>query len=389
MIKKMIPYLAAVAAATVCLTPSLYSARFEIPLDVSQKMKPATIKVLLSKNRKSVLIEAKGHYGVYDPDTHLLLASGSSKKETVVFQPSGIIWGEQFADIPSLRFVPQDALSTILIDGIEYRGCVEVYAQADGLQVVNEVDIERYLKSTLTFCFTEELDNEVLEAVAISARTHAYYLMKNGPDALWHIAAQDAGYQGSALVLQNLQMEQAINNTRNMIMTFKGNPFPATWTKDSAGKTAHFTKIFRKDAPAPRAVSTPIAARERDSHMWLFEISRKELARIAGMQKMTDIGVFQDKDSHKVYALRFKADDKTHNIDFFTLQKALGAASLKSNDFQVEFKGDKVRFTGYGEGHGVGLCLLSAAFYADKGEKAREILGHFFPEVQCQHYVSN
>jgi stage II sporulation protein D len=364
-----------------------YSAHKELLMDLSQNEKPATIKVLISQNKESLLVEAKGSYGVYDPVNQLLLCAGTvAKRERVTFHSDGIIWGEQFASIPSIRIVPQDAECTILVDGIEYRGCVEIRSVQGKLHVINEIDLERFLKSTLTFCFSEEWDNEVLEAVAIAARTQAHFLVSHDASASWHVSAKDADYHGSALTLQNLQMEQAIHNTRNMILTYKGASFPAAWTKNSAGQTANFSAVFRREIKSPQGVVAPVAAKERDKHIWSFEITKRELARVAGTQKVTDIALFQDKESKKVYAMRVKnGDEIIHNIDFFTLQKAIGDARLKSNDFTLEVKGEKIAFTGYGEGHGVGLCLLSAAFYADKGEKAQQILTRFFPNTQLQH----
>lgn len=362
-----------------------YSERPEFQTDISQEAKPPTIKVLLSKNRRAILLEAKGSYKVYNPINSLLLSSGTaSKRDYVVFSSSGIKWAEQYPDISSIRIVPENAQSTILVDGIEYRGCVEIHAKEEGLSAINEIDIERYLKSTLVFSVSEEYDDEVLEAIAIIARTHAHYLMNQDPNTFFHVDAKDVGYEGNALTLQNLEIQQALNNTRHIIMTFQEMAFPATWTKDSAGKTADYARVFRKKILTPPGISTPIALKEREKHMWYFEISKKELAHMLGLSKITDIGLFQDKDSHKIYALRFKNGEHIHNIDFFTLQKTLHG-SLKSNDFIVEVNGDKLHFTGYGEGHGVGLCLLSASYYADKGESAQQILARFFPDTKLKH----
>src|SRR5579862_1931211 len=365
---------------------SVYSAHMELYTDISQNIKPTTIKILIAKNKLSPLLEAKGNYGVYDPTNHLLLASGTaSKRECVTPHEDGIMWGEQFPNIPSIRIVPQDAMSTILIDGIEYRGCIEMHAVKGELYIINEVDIERYLKSTLTFSFSEELDLEVFEAVAIAARTQAHYLLTRDPNAFWHVNAAEVGYEGSALTMQNLQMEHAINNTRNMILTYKGAAFPAAWTKDSAGKTATFSSIFRKEIKTPHGVVAPIAAIERDKHIWSFEITKRECAQVLSLSKITDISLFQDKESQKVYGMRLKNGEQARDIDFFALQDALGKGRLKSNDFTMEVKGEKITFTGYGEGHGVGLCLFSATFYADKGEKAQQILARFFPNTELQH----
>ena len=359
------------------------ASELKIHTDISQKEKPATIKVRLLKDKSAILIESKGACNVYDAQNGLLLSAGScAKRHTASYHPEGLSWGESFLGISSIRIVPTEANGSILIDGIEYRGCIELYGNQKGCSLINEVDIERYLKSTLTFQLAEELHSEVLEAAVIVARTYAYFCAKENRSSLWHIDAQDADYSGSGLTLQNIPVEQAIHDTRHMAMTFRGTLFPATWTKNSAGKTAEFSAIFRKNVEAPRGVELPMTAQARPRYGWFFEISKQQLAKVVGSQKIDDISLYQDKESEKIYAVQIKSDMGSRNIDFFTLQKALGSTKLKSNDFHVRIQGHKVCFTGYGEGHGVGLCLESAKEFADKGEKAQQILTHFFPGYQ-------
>jgi stage II sporulation protein D len=368
-------------AVSCCNTAS--GAELKIHTDLSQKEKPPTVKVLLLKDTPSALVETRGGYSVYNAQNGLLLASSSSaRRHSVSNQPDGITWDELFLGIFSIRIVPADAYGALLVNGIEYRGCVEVHGNQNNCNVINEVDVERYLKSILTFQLPEEIDSEVLEAAAIAARTYAYFCAHENHTQPWQIVAQDTGYQGSGLTLQNLPVEQAITNTRHVAMTFRGNVFPAAWTKNSAGKTAEFSAVFRKNVTAPRGVVLPLTAKERPRYGWFFEISKQQLAHIIGAQTIDDIALYQDKESEKIYAINLKSELGSRNVDFFTLQKALGSTKLKSNDFQIRVEGDKVCFTGYGEGHGVGLCLLSAKEYADKGENAQQILTHFFPGAQ-------
>ena len=83
-----------------------------------------------------------------------------------------------------------------------------------------------------------------------------------------------------------------------------------------------------------------------------------------------------------MYALAASDGQTSHQIDFIRLQKALGAARLKSSDFTVKVSGEQIVFSGFGEGHGVGLCLYSANQMAERGEKAQKILSTFFPETK-------
>lgn len=376
-------------AACALASLPLRSVGLEFPTDVSQQAKPATIKVLVSQQKEKIFLEAKGRHCIYNPLNDILLSEESSTtKRWVSTSNHGLKWGELFPGTFQIRIVPADSQSTVLVDGIEYRGCVEVYDLKGKLYAVNEVDIERYLKSIMTSQLTSETDEEVMDAIAIAARTNAYYLANRHPQTYWDVEATEVGYQGYAVTLQNLPVERAINNTRYMVMLYKGAPFPTTWTKDSAGKTADYATIFRKEVSAPRGVESPFAAHDRQKHVWTFSISKKELAKALGAVKVNEFDLYQDEKSQKVYGARFKDSDDVIQFDFAKLQNALGAARLKSNDFTLQANGDELIFKGFGEGNGVGLCLYSANAMADNGAKAPKILASFFPETQLENISS-
>lgn len=357
----------------------------EIPTDRAQKNKPATIKVLLEKEKDKILIEAKGPYLMYNPLTNILIGQGNSKKKQwITPTSSGLSWGDLIPGNFELRLVPKDAKSTLLVNGIEYKGCVEIYDIKGKLHVVNEVDVERYLKSTLTFQFPQELDEEVMDSVAIAARTAAYYITAKNPVTYWHVDAKEVGYQGHAITLQNLHVDNAINNTRHMIMTYNGQPFPATWTKNSAGKTADFATFYRAPIKAPEGVESPFATYEKEKSSWKFSIPKQELAKALGVVGVSQFDLYKDHKSDKVYAAKVSSGQQSQQITFTQLQTALTPSRLKSSDFTVEMRGNDVVFQGFGEGTGVGLCLFSASAMADKGEKAGKILNAFFPGTQLE-----
>ena len=56
----------------------LLSAGLEIPTDFSQTNKPATIKVLIEKQKDKVLLEAKGRHFIYHPSNEHLISQESS-----------------------------------------------------------------------------------------------------------------------------------------------------------------------------------------------------------------------------------------------------------------------------------------------------------------------
>ncbi|MDR2539492.1 MAG: SpoIID/LytB domain-containing protein [Chlamydiales bacterium] len=353
--------------------------------DISKKDKPPTIKILLHKDLPQAFLEAKGRYFVYNPQNDFLLASGIyPKKQPILSQEAGLKWGELFPGISQIRLVPGNPQSTILVNGIEYKGCVEIYDIKGKLHIINEIDIENYLRSVLHLQSFSELDEEVMDALAIIARTKAYYLANKDPLLHWHVTSSEIDYQGSSLVCQNPNIPACIFRTRNMILTYQSAPFEASWTEDSAGKTASFSHIFRKNSTTPSGVDSPIASAQRENHNWSFVISKQQLAHLLDVKSVQELDLYRDADSHKVYAIRYRNGNEYKQMDFFTLQKKLGV-KLKSNDFTIDIDEKMIRFTGHGKGHGVGLCLFSAICMAKNAKKTPEILSHFFPNTKLEY----
>lgn len=356
------------------------------PSDISQVDKPATLKVLLVSGADRVFLEAKGRYNLYNLDTNLLIDSGIFGKRGDLFPlDGGLTWGEPIPKIDRIRIVPGDSQSSLLVNGIEYKGCLDIRTFGNRLTIINEIDVESYLSATLTPKFTEKLSPEVAEAVVVTARTNAYYFLREQASALWHVSADKVGYQGYALAYQKPFIDRAIEKTRHIVMIYKGAPFPAYWTENSAGKTTTFSAVFRKEALVPPGVVSPYAAYDREESKWSFVMTKNALASLAGARSITAVDLFCDKDSSKVYALRIKDGGLVHDIPFSKLQDAIGERRLKSNDFTVASKQSTLIFQGYGQGHGMGLCLYSAKKMADRGDNAPSILKTFFPGVELVH----
>lgn len=373
----------------VAVSPLVVSAQgysSEIPSDISQKMKPATIKVQLIENADSLILEAKGKYQLCNPVNHFVISSGSfSKRAKVHHNNNGIHWGELIPGTFQLRIVPKNSETTILVNGIQYRGCVDLYDMNGKFMVVNEVDVESFLRSTMSQEFKNEMDQEVLSAVVITERTNLYYMLrKKGLETTYHVKAAECGYRGHGATLINTTLESAISSTRHAIMTYEGAPFPATFSENSAGRTATYSSIYRKNVASPSGVEIPFAESDRQKMGWSFSIDKDELAKISQVSQISQISLFSDKSSGKVYALKIGDGHDSRQMDFLMLQKSLGESKLKSNDFTIDVKGEEITFKGYGKGLGTGLCLYSAELMAKQGQDALKILNTFFPGVKVE-----
>lgn len=377
------------AITLICSATALLSEENSSPMleQISEVLTPKTISVLLEKDVPEALLEVKGPYYLFNPQDGSKVASGLLGKRFIIRQlPDGLKWGEEFPGIHQIYLQPRSAETGIFINGIQYRGSVAIYGIEGSIQIVNELEIEDFVKSILSSQCTTPLEPEVLSALAILARTDAYYRVSKADHSFWHIAATDIRYQGSALVGARSPIEKAVDTTKHLILVHphegKDLPFATAWTEHSAGKTASYQSLFRKEGLAPdRGVEAPHAALSRQDSKWSYTLSKKALADLLDLSQIKSIELFVDKPSSKVYGIRVKDGTSSHDMDFLSLQKTVGENHLLSSDFTVTIKDESVSFNGFGKGHGVGLCLYSATALAQNGENALKILGKFFPET--------
>jgi stage II sporulation protein D len=366
---------------------ALTSYSFAVENFTIQTDRPENIQVLLAKNVDEALLESKGSYVVLNPlDGSRITSSLTGKRFMLKATSTGIKWGEEYPGIHQIYVVPKSKNSSLLVNGIQYEGAICVFKMKNKIHIINDVNIESYLKSTLTPQFPYPMENEVMAAITIAARTTAYSHVKRNKDAFWHVSADEIGYQGRAVIQLDSHVSNAVDRTRHIILVLsdkgENRPFAATWTENSAGKTAAFHTIFRKDWWAPKVgVEAPHAAINRAESKWSYKISKKELASLLNVQSISAVDLYTDTFSKKTYAIKLITNSDTRDIDFETFQKVIGKENLLSNDLAVVVGNSDIIFTGHGKGFGVGLCLLSANLMAQNGDNAAKILAKFFPDT--------
>ena len=204
----------------------IWSPRYSIP----------TIDVLIVNDQPSVLLELKGKYHIYDPNTKQHISTlFVGKRKHIQALSSGLKWGEEFPGVYQLNIVPDHRGVVAIVDGVEYRGSLYIYDIGGTVSVVNRTDIEDYLSSALPEQFPEPLPAETCAAIAIAARTNAYYQSLNQQNRYWTVEAEQVGYRGLESVKPNSEIAHAIKTTSNMVMsktgTYEGTltPFAARW----------------------------------------------------------------------------------------------------------------------------------------------------------------
>jgi stage II sporulation protein D len=189
-----------------------------------------SLRILVLHDKPGVLLEVKGRYQVFDPNTNTILGNRYSGKRKFL-QPlqDGIRWGEEFPGVFQLLIQPDDKNTTTIVDGIEYKGRLYVYDIGGTISIVNELPFDEYVRTVISSKLQQKLPEEALAALAITARTNANYLKQNTRHKFWNVDAKQIDYQGFALANPSSVLDQVIKATHNMVMSNSSAPFLAKW----------------------------------------------------------------------------------------------------------------------------------------------------------------
>lgn len=257
----MILRILAVMLAILPMTPSIEAGVWENVTSVFKKpaiqQKPS-IRVLIGMDQPSFDVVVTGPFKGFDPRTgDNILYSQLGKKATMQVMDGGIKWGEEFPGIHQIMIVPTDPATKIYVNGTEYPGAMYFYDVAGNLSAINKVDMEAYLTSILTPLHEKDEPQELLSAIAITARTNAYYLAENPTNPYWAVNAQQVGYHGVVDITHGAPIIRAINETRYMVLSRTGayegivTPFYSLWstpTQNSGKKGTVVSFITLEDA---------------------------------------------------------------------------------------------------------------------------------------------
>ena len=142
----------------------------------------------------------------------------------------------------------------------------------------------------------------------------------------------------------------------------------------------------------PKGVLCDIQESLKNSNFrWVRIYTASEINQM--LNKIGDIGavykliVVRRQESGHINAIKVVGENSSYVLEKeLNIRKTLG--NLRSSMFKVEVKYDpdkkpeKFIFYGGGFGHGVGMCQSGAKAIADKGKGYKEILRHYYREVE-------
>jgi len=278
---------------------------------------------------------------------------------------------------------------------------VRVYLTHTGQ--VETLPLEEYVTGVLAAEMPADFELAALKAQAIAARTFIVRRLAAGDtsgvpggsadvkDTVEHQAYVSSDSlkawknDGRGKDLQKLQ--QAVELTRGIIMTYQGNPITAAFFSSSGGYTENSEDYWSDQVPYLRSVSSPWDIRLDPHNKETAQISVNELfAKLGQSVPALPAAGRSGVDTSKLFqVLSVTTGGKVKDIRIgdktYSGREIREKLELRSSQFSMELDGTEVKITTYGSGHGVGMSQWGANGMAKQGYTTTQILKHYYTGI--------
>jgi stage II sporulation protein D len=344
------------------------------------------IRVILMETRGTVRLTSTKPFSVFAGESHISQESSDQVAE-ISLRKGGIAVNGVNAKQTTLTFIPQRS-GKLFINGAPYAGNILVKARNGTLAVVNEVDLEEYLRGVVPSEMPSDWPMEALKTQAVISRTYALYQKRKNSDHEYDLPASVLGqvYKGESHY--HPRAAEAISATARLIATYKGAPALTYFHSTSAGPTEDANDRWGVDYPYLKGVSCPLDFGS-PYFVWQREIPLLQLENAldkTGVGTIATLTPLSYSKAGRILMVRILHSRGETLLKAEDLRRLLGYKTLPSTHFKIDSFGKTLKMSGMGWGHGVGLCQWGTKVMAEKGLKFDEIVRYYYPGVSLQKY---
>jgi stage II sporulation protein D len=313
------------------------------------------------------------------------------------------------SDLVGVWVQPADQSAKVRLNGNPYYGEMIFGTDRRGTtEIVNRLNLDRYLMGVLTPELGERTDDEFesVKAQAVAARTYALAHLGQYPNALYDLSADvsDQIYVGASQ--QRDWVDRAVKATRGEVLTYNGHLIEAYYHSTCGGKTDAIEDIWNQP-PEPYLVAVDDDTLCNWSKYWHWTERFDSTTLVDNLRsylkpnpsdpfRITDIKVCDTTPGGRNRHMTVYTQQREWTVKDDQIRWALGRPSrpgsiLPSGRFTMELTraadGHVIGavINGGGYGHGVGLCQCGMIGRARAGEEHKAILEFYYPGAQVQH----
>lgn len=327
------------------------------------------LRVLLTENEKISLSSSKSIFSKQDNINSKYLSIKISNSRDIIINGLNT----------RLKRITLFSGSEIFnFNGKKYFGEMELVSAAGKISLINIIDVKNYLRSVVPSEMPPSWDMEALKAQAVISRTYAQYMAEQNKNNLFHLKSNVLSQVYKGVEAVNQRSDKAIKDTDSRILTYNGKPAFTAFHSNSGGVTED--PYFIWDFQYPYLKTT----RDRFSPagIWKQKISFKTISKKLFTQKnikIKSIKITTRTESGRVKNMIIKTDKNYPvHISGKKFREKMGINFIKSTFFQLTQRGQYIRLTGKGYGHGAGLSQWGAKKMAEKGYGYKDIIDFYY-----------
>lgn len=247
------------------------------------------------------------------------------------------------------------------------------------------MSLEEYVIGVVAAEMPASFELEALKAQAVASRTYAMYKksLNNEYDVTTTISDQayineeqmQAKWNESFEKYYN-KIKQAVNETKNQIITYQDQAIKAYYFSMSNGYTEDAINVFNASEDYLVSVESVDEATATTSTYKTINIPKEEFCNKLNIECQNIIVSNINKSSTgRINSLNVNGKE-------FSGTEFRQKLSLRSTDFTITINDNQIVITTNGYGHGVGMSQYGANALAKKGQNYQEILTHYYQKVQ-------
>ena len=328
-----------------------------------------------------------------------------------------------------------------------YAGKLKIFIRDNDILVVNVIGIEKYLNSVVGSEMPAKWPIEALKAQAIASRTYA---LRQKGNSIYDIDSTNKNQVYIGLEAGTNKTKRAVKSTRSLVLTFNKKLINSLFHSSSAGMTENSQDVWKNQYPYLSSVkdfdknNPKLAWNKKFSQSQLQKlfpmiggIKQIEILNVTSTGRVKNAKVHGESGTEQISGVdirkrmnlkstlvrfKFLEDNETKSLEDkpkthivkagdnlfdiaykykVNMQDIVALNSIKDssiininqillipksslNNFSTA--GKMLLVSGFGSGHGVGMSQWGARYMANKGEKAEDILKHFYRGVKIKPF---
>ncbi|MEL3960162.1 stage II sporulation protein D [Lysinibacillus endophyticus] len=270
-------------------------------------------------------------------------------------------------------------------EGESFANACELTIQVSGSD--EPIDLEEYVIGVVSAEMPANFHPEALKAQAIAARTYVLKNTEYGKKAIEPTVAKQVFYDSNtrkevwaeSFDDYEKKVRQAVESTKGEVINYNGELITAMFHSMSNGMTESSKNYSGTDLPYLQSVaSTDFQYADN------YEVEKSFTMNEWNQLLNTNLTLNQLKN------VRIKRNN-TGRVETVIVGKNEWSGrdmrtllDLRSTDFRIEVKGEKIVVTTEGYGHGVGMSQYGADAMAENGATAHEIIQHYYKNTNIE-----